>query len=97
MKAMAIALILVLGIGSEPPVAAADPVAVKAEKIKLPPGFAARQRGKYVVYCKRESPMGTRLTTETCYDEAQLRDYLLAWHEMKRDLDRMRGSCGSIC
>jgi hypothetical protein len=97
MRPMTIALILVLGIAIESPVAVAEPVAEKAEKINLPPGFAAKKRGKYVLYCKQETQIGTRLKTETCYDEAQMRDYLLAWHEMKRDLDRMRSSCGSIC
>jgi hypothetical protein len=92
--------------GSEPPdsttdaskpEAAAEPVAAKAEDFKLPPGFFKKTRGKYVLYCKRDAAMGTRLRTETCYDEAGMRDYLLALAENKRDIDRMRATCATLC
>ncbi len=41
----------------------------------------------------RDSTVGTRFKTEKCYDEAQMRDYLVARHENKRDIDRVRNIC----
>lgn len=79
------------------PVAAAEADADKARGFKLPPGFYTKKRGKYVLYCKRDAAMGTRLKSETCYDEPQMRDYLLALAENKRDIDRIRATCATLC
>ena len=92
--------------GSEPPDAAADaaervadaePDANKERGFKLPPGFKEKKRGKFVLYCKRDAPMGTRVKTETCLDEAQMRDYLLALETNKVDIDRVRAVCSNPC
>jgi hypothetical protein len=62
-----------------------------------PPGFAKKKRGKYILYCKKDVPMGTRIKTETCYDEAQMRNYMLALQETKGDVDRIRAICSNPC
>jgi hypothetical protein len=68
----------------------------EAEKeFKPPPGFKTKKRGKLVLYCMQDSTVGTRFKTEKCYDEAQLRDYLIAQAENKRDMDRVRSTCSS--
>lgn len=97
MKALTIALIIVLWIGCQPQAAAAEPEEEKTAELKLPPGFKKKTRGKHVLYCKQETPMGTRFKSETCFDDAQMRDYLLALSENKRDIDRIRATCSTLC
>ena len=83
---------------------AADPSSVKpvpdtsasAEKtaeFKPPRGFTARKRGKLVVYCSTITPVGTRLRSETCYDEPQMREYMIQLEENKSSIDRIRSGC----
>ncbi|RPI44900.1 MAG: hypothetical protein EHM59_11595 [Betaproteobacteria bacterium] len=64
-----------------------------------PPGFQTKKRGEMVLYCKRDRETGTRFTTEKCYDEDQVREYLLALEIQKRDIDRIRSTCAtaSVC
>lgn len=73
----------------------------KPEEFKPPPGFLVKKRGSVVLYCKQDTTVGTRFKTEKCYSEAQVRDYLIAQQENKRDIDRIRATCssgaGQIC
>jgi hypothetical protein len=64
-----------------------------------PPGFKTKTQGKLTVYCMRDSTVGTRFKTEKCYDEQQMKEYLLALQEQKRDIERVRSTCGtgSVC
>jgi hypothetical protein len=71
--------------------------AAEAEEIDLPPGFMKKKRGKHILYCKKDVPMGTRIKTETCLDEAGIRNYLLALQETKGDVDRIRAVCSNPC
>ena len=64
---------------------------------KLPPGWKKTKRGKYELYCKTEAPMGTRLKSTTCYDEDNMRNYILALEENKADVDRIRATCSNVC
>jgi hypothetical protein len=75
---------------------AADP---GTEAFVPPPGFKTKKHGKLTVYCMRDSTVGTRFKTEKCYDESQMRDYLAAQQEQKRDIERVRSTCGtgSVC
>jgi hypothetical protein len=82
----------------EPPAAPAaeQPKAAAAEKeFKPPPGFKTRKRGELVLYCIKDSTVGTRFRTEKCYDESQMRDYLAAQQEQKRDIERVRNTCST--
>jgi hypothetical protein len=65
------------------------------EPFTPPPGFQTKKRGEMVLYCKRDRETGTRFTTEKCYDEDQIREYLLALEVQKRDIDRIRSTCVS--
>lgn len=67
------------------------------EELKLPPGFRKMKRGRYVLYCKSETPLGTRLKSLKCFDEPQLRDYILALEQTKGDVDRIRAICSNPC
>jgi hypothetical protein len=64
---------------------------------RLPPGFKVKKRGKYTLYCKRDTPIGTRFKSETCYDEDNMRAYMLALQENKSDVDRIRQTCSNLC
>lgn len=69
----------------------------KDNEITLPPGFKEKKRGRFVLYCKREAAMGTRVKSETCLSEAQIRDYILALETNKVDIDRVRAICSNPC
>lgn len=69
----------------------------ETEQVTLPPGFKPKKRGKYTLYCKMDTPIGTRFKQETCFDAKQMRDYLIALQENKADVDRIRATCSSIC
>src|SRR5262245_56761710 len=91
---------------AEPPTSAepasanalASPTAAAEEKkekaFKPPPGFQTKKRGELVLYCKKDATLGTRFKTEKCYDEPQMREYMLALEQQKLDVDRIRGTCG---
>jgi len=70
--------------------------AVKFEG-KLPPGFKVKKRGKFTLYCKTDTPLGSRFKKETCLDDAQMRDYMVALQENKSDIDRIRATCSNVC
>jgi len=65
--------------------------------IRLPPGFKVKKRGKFTLYCKTDTPLGTRFKSETCYDEPNMRAYMLALLENKVDVDRVRNICSNPC
>jgi hypothetical protein len=73
----------------------------KEEPIKLPTGFRPKKRGKFVVYCRKVTVLGSRFPAETCYDEAGIRAYLQEQEENAAKVDQYRrvcaiqGACGS--
>lgn len=78
--------------------AAAD-ASEKPQVLTLPPGFKARKRGEITLYCIKGKATGTRFQTESCYDEAGLRDYLLKRESSNREFDQNRAICSNpaIC
>jgi hypothetical protein len=74
---------------------AAEAKTAGAKEFTPPPGFKTKKSGKHILYCKKDSVVGTRFKTEKCLDEAQMRDYLIALAEQKRDIDRIRSTCAS--
>ncbi len=69
--------------------------APKGEEFKPPPGFKSEKRGELVLYCIKDSTLGTRFQTKRCFSEDQVRDYLIAQQENKRDIERVRSTCSS--
>ena len=65
------------------------------KEFKPPSGFLPKKRGAVVLYCKKDTTVGTRFKTEKCYSEAQMRDYIVAQQENKRDIDRIRNTCST--
>ncbi len=70
--------------------AAAEAKETKEREFVPPPGFHARKRGRYVVYCRREEPKGTRFPTEICYDEPGIREMLQTQNDDRAKVDQMR-------
>jgi hypothetical protein len=66
----------------------------KDEEFKPPRGFKSKKRGDLVLYCQTDATVGTRFKTEKCYDEEQLRTYMLVLEAQRRDMDRIRTNCG---
>lgn len=85
--------------GEEPPATREQPVADAAAKkepeFTPPPGWHPKKRGKFIVYCRKQSQMGTRLPAEVCYDEQGIRDMLAAQRDDREKVDQMRRICGS--
>jgi hypothetical protein len=86
-------------IADETPVSK-DAVAAPAAKekqaereFKPPKSYRVRQRGSETVYCKKDRTIGSRLATEKCYNEAQLRDHLLVVEQELRTLEQHRSAC----
>lgn len=77
--------------------AKAATTAQAAADFKPPPGFMKKKRGKFILYCKKDAPLGSRIQTETCYDEDQMRNYMLALKETKGNVDKIRATCANIC
>lgn len=79
------------------PAAEADTTAAASEeKPFVPPdGWREKKRGKYTVYCRKQSEVGTRFQKETCYDEAGIRAMLAAQQDDREKVDQMRRICGS--
>ena len=76
--------------------AAADQKEIPFEE-RLPPGFKVKKRGKFTLFCKTDTQLGTRFKSETCYDEPNMRAYILALQENKVDVDRIRNICSNPC
>jgi len=76
-------------------VANASETAPVDKEFKPPPGFKTKKRGEIVLYCMKDSTVGTRFKTEKCYDETQMREYLFALEVQKRDIDRIRSTCAT--
>ena len=70
-------------------------VTKQEKEFKPPLGFQTKKRGELTLYCKKETTVGTRFKTEKCYSEDQVRDYILTQQENKRNIDRIRNTCGS--
>ena len=60
-----------------------------------PPGFKTKKQGNMTLYCKKDTTVGTRFKTEKFFSEDQVREYLLALEIQKRDIDRIRSTCGT--
>lgn len=74
--------------------AEAKPDAATAGEFKPPPGFRTRKRGDAVVYCRKETELGSRFAGEKCYDQAGLAELKRAELERTEMLERVR-ACGT--
>ena len=69
--------------------------AAEEEPFVPPDGWREKKRGKYVVYCRKQTEVGTRFQKETCYDKEGIRAMLAAQQDDREKVDQMRRICGS--
>jgi hypothetical protein len=69
-------------------VSAAEPTVAKTR-----PGFRARTSNGETVWCRRETPTGSRMTVESCYTAAQLDQIQIDTAIMKDSIHKTRTPC----
>jgi hypothetical protein len=76
--------------------AAANEAAASADKkFAAPPGYKEKTRGGTTVYCRSQTPIGTRFATEYCYTQADLQRMEKSKQGMQDDVSRATRVCGS--
>ena len=81
---------------------AAEPAATTAtadEKYSPPPGFKTRTRKGETVYCRSRAPLGTRIKSEECFSEAQIKEVERAMSTATEDIQQKGRMCtkGFMC
>lgn len=66
----------------------------KKPQFKPPSGYRAKIHGWDIVYCRKEAVLGSRFPKEICMNEAELKAYLAANEEMRRNKDQSSRVCG---
>ena len=71
-----------------------EPAVAKAKA-----GYTLSKQNGEVVYCRRETPTGSRRPVQTCYTPAQLEAIEQSTREAQDAMDRQRNSsgCGQFC
>lgn len=63
-----------------------------------PAGYKAKKRGDATVYCKVDTPVGTRFGTEYCYTQSDLERMEASRVNVRQEVDRARRTCtGAGC
>jgi len=92
------------------PVAAETPAAAKtdapaaatastAEAYSPPPGFKTKTRKGQTVYCRSRAPIGTRIKSEECFTEAEIKEVERAMATSREDINQRGRMCttGFMC
>ena len=87
------------------PAAVADTAAVPAAAAQAsksytpPPGFKAKVRKGETVYCRSRAPIGTRIKSEECYSEAEIKEVERAMAISTEDTQQRGRMCttGMMC
>ena len=75
-------------------VVASDAAVITA---KARPGYRLRNRGGTPVWCRQETPTGSRMPVEACYTEAHLEQIDAEAEDVKDTLSKQRALCGASC
>ena len=81
---------------------AAEPAATTAtadEKYNPPLGFKTKTRKGETVYCRSRAPLGTRIKSEECFTEAQIKEVERAMATSTEDIQQKGRMCttGFMC
>jgi hypothetical protein len=81
---------------------AAEPAATTAaagEKYSPPPGFKTKTRKGETIYCRSRAPLGTRIKSEECFTEAQIKEVERAMATSTDDIQQRGRMCttGFMC
>jgi hypothetical protein len=81
--------------------AAANAAAAKttgaATDFKPPGGWSARVMNGETVYCRKETTTGSRIPTQTCLTQPDLKELMARGQKGAEDLDRMRRGASTQC
>lgn len=66
----------------------------KKPQFKPPAGYRVKIKEWDIVYCRKETVLGSRFSKEVCMTEAELKAYMAANEEMKRNKDQTSRVCG---
>ncbi len=80
------------------PAAKADPEASADRAFQPPAGYRKKTKGSTTVYCRNDTPVGTRFGTEYCYTQAELERMDASRANIRQEVDRARRTCvGAGC
>ena len=80
------------------PVAKSDAAAPASKEFQPPAGYQKKTKGKSTVYCRSDTPVGTRFPTEYCYTQADLERMEASRSNIRQEVDRARRTCtGAGC
>jgi hypothetical protein len=79
-------------------ISAPAPAAATADKASsgqfvAPAGYKVKKRGDATVYCKVETPVGTRFGTEYCYTQSDLERMEASRVNVRQEVERTRRTC----
>lgn len=77
----------------------AEQHAAEEAEFKTPAGYKKKKKGDQTMYCRSQTPIGTRFPTEYCYTQAQLERVLKSKQGMQDDVAMRQRMCttGSAC
>jgi hypothetical protein len=80
------------------PVAKSDAAAPASKEFQPPAGYQKKTRGTTTVYCRSDTPVGTRFPTEYCYTQSDLERMEASRGSIRQEVDRARRTCsGAGC
>jgi hypothetical protein len=80
------------------PVAKTDSAASASNEFQPPAGYQKKTKGKSTVYCRSDTPVGTRFATEYCYTQSDLERMETSRNSIRQEVDRARRTCvGTGC
>jgi len=80
------------------PVAKGDAAASASKEFQPPAGYQKKTRGTTTVYCRSDTPVGTRFPTEYCYTQSDLERMEASRSNIRQEVDRARRTCtGAGC
>jgi len=83
---------------AQDPTGKADAKASAGGEYSPPPGYQKKTRGSTTVYCRSDTPVGTRFATQYCYTEAELERMEASRANIRQEVDRARRTCtGAGC
>ena len=80
------------------PVAKADAAASASNEFQPPAGYQKKTKGTTTVYCRSDTPVGTRFPTEYCYTQGDLERMEASRSNIRQEVVRARRTCtGAGC
>ena len=69
-----------------------------APAFKPPAGYSTKKKGDQTLYCRKETPIGTRFASEYCFTQEQLQRIGKSSQSMRDDVARRQKTCsGASC